>query len=315
MTVDIRPYQPGDESAILSLFAESHPGREMSLAEWTWRYPANPAGPGYVMLGWEGSRLVAHYATMSRSVLANGARIRTELSVNTMTAPSHRGQRLFQRLTEATYSALEADGIAAVWGFPNSMSHRIFVRDLGWRNLGVIPFLRCPLDGRRTESGGLDGVVEIERGDSRIDSLWHRCAGQLDIAGVTDGAYCRWRFSDARGEKYRLLALPAADGALEALAVWKIFREEAQVVLVLAADEQARKAMLEAVLATARQDRMSSVAVWCSLHDRSHLELERLGFTLDAPVTYLGWRPLDRDAHCDPRMERLTVQMHDSDIF
>src|SRR5687768_11472136 len=102
MNLDIRPYQPGDEAAILALFAEAHPGRTMTPAEWNWRYRSNPAGQGCIMLAWDGPRLVAHYATMSRNVLCDGKPTRTELSVNTMTAPSHRGQRLFQRLAEAS---------------------------------------------------------------------------------------------------------------------------------------------------------------------------------------------------------------------
>lgn len=315
MTVDIRAYQVGDEEAIIRLFSEAHPGREMNLAEWDWRYGKNPAGHGCVMLGWEGARLVSHYATMSRMILWEGTPTRTELSVNTMTAPTHRGQRLFQRLAEAAYAALEAEGVSVVWGFPNSMSHRIFLRNLRWRDIGVVPFLRRSLEGSPAAPNPLHGVIEIDRDDARLDDLWRRCAGKMDIAAVADGEYCRWRFAGDRGESYRLLALPGAEGDLEALAVWKRYQTEAQVVLLLAVDAQAATAMLEAMVSTARGENHKSVTMWCNLYDPNHLELERLGFTLGAPVTYLGWRGLRTKGQCDVRMERLLIQMHDSDIF
>ena len=315
MTVDIRPYRPGDEEAIIALFAEAHPGREMTPAEWHWRFQANPAGPGCIMLGWDGPRLVSHYATMSRMILWGGVPNRTEQSVVTMTAPTHRGQRLFQRLGEATYRALEADGVCAVWGFPNAMIHRMRVRDLGWRDIGVVPFLRRSIESLVAGTEPLNGVFEIEPDDARVDALWRRCVDKMDVAAVSDGEYCRWRFAGPRGEAYCFLALPAADGALEALAVWKSYRTEAQVVLFLAVDASAAKAMLEAVISDARRRNHRSVALWCNLSDPNHHELERLGFTLDAPLTYLGWRGLRTKDQCDVRMERLLIQMHDSDVF
>jgi hypothetical protein len=313
MTVDIRPYAPGDESAILDLFAEAHPGRSMSPAEWSWRYRTNPAGQGCIMLAWEGPRLVAHYATMSRSVLWEGKPVRTELSVNTMTAPSHRGQRLFQRLSEASYAKIEAEGIAAVWGFPNSMSHRIFIRDLQWKNIGVIPFLRRSLEGATADAAST--VVEIQRDDARIADLWRRCATRLSAAAVADADYFRWRFAADRGDDYRLIALPASGNTIDGVAVWKRYRDEAQVMLVLGAGAAEEKALVEAVVAVARQKELKTVATWCGLDDPTHLELERLGFTLDAPVTYLGWRGFGQRGRCDVHMEGLRVQMHDSDIF
>lgn len=317
MTIEIRRYRTGDEEAIVRLFSEAHGGREMTLSEWNWRYRDNPAGPGYIMLAWDDGRLVSHYATMSRLILWDGTPTRTELSVNTMTAPSHRGQRLFQRLAEATYADISADGIAAVWGFPNSMSHRIFLRDLQWHNIGVLPFLRLSFSGEPSEASASFGAVEIQRDDPRLDAFWRRCAVQLKTVGtgVADGRYFKWRFSDARGETYRLLALAGADGALDAVAVWKRYRDEAQVMLLLAADPQASKPMLEELIAQSRRLGHRAITLWCGLDDPVHLELERLGFLLDAPVTYLGWRALRAPSACDVRFKRLALQLHDSDIF
>ena len=314
MTIlDIRPYQSGDEAAILELFAEAHPGRSMSMAEWNWRYRDNPAGRGCILLAWDGPRLVAHYATMSRNVLWAGATVRTELSVNTMTAPSHRGQRLFQRLSEASYEIIEDAGVAAVWGFPNSMSHRIFVRDLRWSNLGVIPFLRRSLDGDLGSAA--DAAIEIQHDDARIQGLWEKCMPRIASAGVTDAKYFHWRFGGDRGEAYRLIALPGSDGSLVGVGVWKRYHDEAQIVLLLGVEAPERKALAEAMVAVAQREELKSISTWCGLDDSNHLELERMGFTLDAPVTYLGWRPFRAAASCDVRIERLNVQMHDSDIF
>lgn len=56
----------------------------------------------------------------------------TGLSGTTMTHPEYRGKGLFPVLARSTYARMKAANMAMVWGFPNAMSHRGFVRNLNW---------------------------------------------------------------------------------------------------------------------------------------------------------------------------------------
>ena len=56
-----RSYRPGDEHAILELFARSfHAPR--TLEQWRWKFQGNPYGRERISLTFDGPALVAHYA-------------------------------------------------------------------------------------------------------------------------------------------------------------------------------------------------------------------------------------------------------------
>ena len=60
MTFLIRPYQPGDETALLASW-EAAFGKEWSLEEWRWKYLALPHG-ALILLCLQGEEVVVHYA-------------------------------------------------------------------------------------------------------------------------------------------------------------------------------------------------------------------------------------------------------------
>ncbi len=70
----IRPYQPGDEAAILSSWKEAF-GQEMSLAHWRWKYPGNPEGFRCLLCLAEDGTVVVHYAAQVRRITFYGEEI------------------------------------------------------------------------------------------------------------------------------------------------------------------------------------------------------------------------------------------------
>jgi len=79
MTIDIRPYNPGDEQAILELFEASF-GRTMSGDYWRWRFLDNPVGEPKIDLAWDGTTLAGHYAVSPESETGGVSRSRPEWS-------------------------------------------------------------------------------------------------------------------------------------------------------------------------------------------------------------------------------------------
>jgi GNAT superfamily N-acetyltransferase len=289
--LEIRRYCPGDEEAILALFRKSY-GRDMSRDYWAWRFRESPAGPGTIYLAWDGDVLAAHYAITAVEVRLKGSDWLTGLSGTTMTHPRYRGQGLFPLLAEATYKQMARAGMLAVWGFPNAISHRGFVRDLGWVDVYEVPTLRLTLEGRLRLPAPSEEVVEVARFDARFDRLW---AGVQDDAGISvrrDSGYLRWRFRENPAEEYRILTYVAGPN-LAGYAVFKHYRNELQVVDVLAVpDVEVGLALISKVARLGLQEGAASVSLWLNVTHQMHHALERAGFANGEPVTYFGARAL-----------------------
>ena len=93
----LKPYNTGDELAILSLFKECY-GREMSVKYWKWRFIENPFRRILILLAWDNSALAAHYAVSPVLLLVKGQPYMAALSLTTMTHPKYRGLKLFPKL-------------------------------------------------------------------------------------------------------------------------------------------------------------------------------------------------------------------------
>jgi GNAT superfamily N-acetyltransferase len=304
--MDVRPYAPGDEVAILDLFERSF-GKRLSAAFWRWRFLDDPHGPPRIELAWDGDVLAGHYAVSPTTLAIEGERCAASLSMTTMTHPDYRGQGLFGQLATRLYERLSAAGDRAVFGFPNAQSHRGFIRDLGWRDVHEIPMLRLDLASTKPLDAGDTRVVKTL--DASVDALWERCRRLRPIIGWRDAQHLTWRYLAHPTNDYTIVQ--AATG----YAVSKRIGEDLDIVDLLVEDEDAStmRALLGGVLAASPGAR--AVHLWLPLASPLHLELERIGFVPGAPVTYLGVRtfgPTSVDL-ADARAWYYT--MGDSDVF
>lgn len=139
----IRDYTNGDEIEIVKLF-ELVFGKPMSLEYWTWRFRDNPCSKYAIKLMWNEQELIGHYAVSPVMLDVEGVAQLTGLSMTTMTHPGYTGLGIFQQLSEALYKDMkDMLGMTAVWGFPNNNSHRGFIKNLEWKDIGVIPMMSC----------------------------------------------------------------------------------------------------------------------------------------------------------------------------
>lgn len=312
--LDLRPYRPGDETAILDLFARSFE-RPMSAEYWRWRFADNPAGGPLAELAWDGERLAAHYAVSATRLSDGGGQVAAALSVTTMTAPDYRGLGLFPALAERLYARLAAAETAAVFGFPNTNSHDGFVAGLGWRDIALLAQLTLEPGAMRRPTALPAGLRTLPRADARFDALWDQAAAHMGLSTVSDAAYVNWRYCDHPFNRYRLLALE--DGAtLAGYAVLKPFgAEAADLVDLVGRDPAAVEALLAGTAALARAEGVARLHTWIGLHRPEYLAATRLGYVAGAPVTYFGGRALARAPRdfADPR--RWRPCMGDSDVY
>jgi hypothetical protein len=312
--VVVRSYQPGDEDAILALFAETYRA-ELGIDYWRWRFRDAPAGPGVIELAWDGDVLAGHYAVTPLDLVIDGRRVATGLSGTTMTHRDYRGQGLFPLLARATYERMAAAGMEHVWGFPNTNSHRGFVETLEWKDIGEVPFFEHALEALRLPSERSPMIREVTRFEGSVDALCASLSRQARVFVHRDARYLDWRFFDQPGAAYRALVF-GDEREPRAYAVYKRYTDAIQIVDVVHGDDvEPAVKLCEEIARLGREQGAQRINLWLPLRGELHRALERLGFRPTGPVTYLGARPLEGgdEAVLDPRAWHYA--MADSDVY
>ncbi len=288
--LQIRPYQQGDEAKIVSLFGLVF-GRPLTMAYWQWRFRDNPTGHIFVDLAWDGEKLAGHYAVSPVVLSVRGQEYLTALSMTTMTHPDYRGRGLFVTLAQSVYQRMADQGLPLVWGFPNSLSHRGFVRDLAWLDIHEVPTFQRVLTQDRPLPTPSPQVVELPSFDSRCDLLWTELDKRDYILARRDCRYLAWRYVANPENRYTLFGYQQGE-QLRGYAVCKRYGDGVDLVDLLCLDEQAGLDLVWAVAGWAGRQGASVLQTWLNPSLPLHLELEKYAFRAGEPITYFGARPL-----------------------
>lgn len=310
---DYRSYRPGDESSIIELFDMVF-HRPMSVDFWRWRFLDHPAGGPLIQMGFDGPTLAGHYAVCHAPLSIAGTVAQAALSMTTMTHPDYRGRRLFDTLGDELYERMRRIGLTAVYGFPNTNVHSLFITRLGWQDIHEVPTLTLevssatprPVDPR---------VEEVPAIDARFTRLWAELAPTLPIAGLRDETLLAWRVDRNPVNTYtRLVLTEGAD--IAGYAITKAYGEtDLDLVELRCSDEAAAKALVGAVTAKAAAEGRKRVATWSMARDVGRRSLEAAGYKPGAPVTYFGGRAFT-DIGADLSDGRLwRISMLDSDLY
>lgn len=213
-SVQIRPYEPGDERAILEtfnrVFAEVDPGFVARSSElWRWSTLANPAGLRLRLAVDARGRVLAQYAGRPQRVLLEGAPATITQCVDSMAAPEARAlsrSTLFVRTGREfalAHGGPPGHGDPFMWGFPVPAARRIGERFLGYETI------------RRQTALLLDGDLEPLPPSSlraeettTIDRSWSefswRVAARYGAIGERTAEVLRWRYLEHPIHCYRL---------------------------------------------------------------------------------------------------------------
>ncbi|MGA8849159.1 MAG: GNAT family N-acetyltransferase [Dehalococcoidia bacterium] len=235
----MRAYKEGDEEGILELWKAVYPEREYDrekwLRWWQWMYKDNPAGPGRIWLAEHDSKIVGQYAIVPVKVKIANKTILGSQSLDTMTHPDYRHQKIFETLAIKVYNEAEEDGIHIVYGFPGQFSYPGFIKKLNWFDVAAMKVMFKPLNWRNAiklkikneflqvvlamgaswvftkvflgtrrppfiESLNIKQVISF---DDRINDLWAKISNQYHIMIVRDKDYLNWRYN-APGANYSI---------------------------------------------------------------------------------------------------------------
>jgi hypothetical protein len=185
MTIHIREGSPDDRDAILRLrelvFATEDPEKRRPDF-WEWEFVKGYAGPGRYFVAENGTQLVGHLGFVPQKYWA-GQTVNGVLTVDAMTHPDFRGQRVFARLNQFAADAMRPDTQFAL-AFQIRKQVLPGFLTAGYRKTISVPILLKPLLG----SGGVEKVKS--EGPIPFDHLLETPATRQKRSGD----FLRWRY-------------------------------------------------------------------------------------------------------------------------
>jgi hypothetical protein len=313
----IANYIAGDEHKILELF-ELVFKQKMSLDYWIWRFLNNPAGAKMIKLMWDGDKLVGHYAVSPLCMNVNNKHVLTAHSMTTMTHPDYGGRGIFKLLSLALYEEIENDlGCEAVWGFPNNNSHYGFINSLQWKNIAIIHTMGISPQKLIVSNKDIE-VEEFELFDNeKVDFIQTKIDG-FSVSIHRSKEYLNWRYCENPSVSYKKFYFKQKEE--RAVIITKIYPSEEKNVfdLNIVEDQIENYELIHDYLdyiVKSYNCSFNRITLWKNIFDEDHLKLEKKGFTLTTPQTYLCSRSNHAIANQFNDYRNWYISMGDSDVY
>ncbi|MGD2019046.1 MAG: GNAT family N-acetyltransferase [Planctomycetota bacterium] len=311
-----RAGSPADRAAQAALFDRCF-DRTDGGSVLPWRYDQGPHGAALTTVVDGDDGILASYACGPRR-LAGAEEVLVGETGDVMTAPEARGGGLFSGLDRATMAAAREAGWPVVFGLPNRASAHIFVRDLGWEEVGQLrpwTFVLVSDAGARAERMKVSrlaaatvpwtawrgtmargrlrkrffervNVVPIARFKPEADAVADAVAARHPWFIRRDHEYMNWRFVDAPSGRFRCHGVYQPDGSMCGWCVVQLpdrGETAGYVVDLVAVDDVAFAAALEAGLGHLRKAGASVARAHAVVGSSWERELRGSGFRPSKP--------------------------------
>jgi len=255
---EVREATPADSAGIRRLFARVFQ-KEMTEAEWRWKFEANPDGWFGTVAVMDGE-VVGNYAGWPMKFLLDG-RERLLFAVGDVaTDPAVRGRRVFRDMTALFYDVVGGRGVPFCFGFPGARHTEVSARLVGSRTLfeireRVVPCHTFPPSAAAARAGDSVGAG--------FDSLWEASSRLLTHAAVRDRPRVNWRFH-ARPTRYYRMVWLESEGEMRSWAALSVSGENALVADFLGREPDGSDlpALFSAAAAEARRMGASRLVFW-----------------------------------------------------
>lgn len=282
--IEVRPYRPGDEDGILTLFndvfGEDDKGyRARGLAHWRWEFLENPAGT-QVVLGIEPTgRVIAQYACLPARVNLDGEDVCCGQGIDSVVHRDYRrGLKREGAFLKTARYYFDHYGIPEVnafgYGFPNKKAYRLGVKLLDYKPIAapVTTLARNLFNFKNDDEVALGAdqsgeIVEVSSFGAEADALWDRLKPDLKMAIRRDAVYLNWRYAKCPSYAYRTFALKDSSGDWRGAVVTRANWMGPPILavcelLVLPADTAAIARLLAHVVRLARETSQPRVEIW-----------------------------------------------------
>lgn len=234
--LEIRPYRPGDATAILrcwnAVMPEQDGRRPRTQADWDWEFERTPhGGKRIIVAALPDGSVVGQYAALPYRAVAEGKPVTIDQIVDLVVLPEYRrrlerpglfvhlGRRFHDEFCGAGKDILTYGYPVPAWRMGQKYLTYEMVRDTD------MLFRECHVAGFRPRPDHTDEVevVEVARFGAQADALWAKVAPEITLGLVRDGSYLDWRYADHPERCYTLLlARDRRSGAPRGLAVFRV---------------------------------------------------------------------------------------------
>ena len=331
----IRPYQPGDETQILSLFRRIF-GVDRSLEHWRWKFQDNPAGQQIILAVADTGEIIGQHAGLPVRVAKGEETFLFVHSVDAMVDPRFRQGLNRQRLMVSLLVRHDREflgggpGKGSIgYGFPNRLNYRLLVGTNTCEALHPVIQLGkeftgpgADLRGTRRRAGSwryrIDQVVRLE---PSFDQVWHQCHQDLALAAIRDSQYLNWRYADCPDVSYTILvATDRFTGRPSGAAVLRLVLPGRPVALLMdwlvpSGREDLAQMLLDHCHALALASGLQRIEAWFPEYTTQYHFFTGRGYE-SAPTTY---HLIARQCAPEPLLKWIRdhwyYTMGDSDIF
>ncbi len=270
--IEIRPYRPGDEKAILETFnlvfgevcGEGYIDR--TLEHWEWEFKRNPEGERIMLAVTRDGTVAAQYAGVPMAAKGPGGRIGMVHAVDSMVHPDFRkGLKkpgLFVKVARAWFDHIEELGKEAIgFGYPIRPAYRMGSRYLGYTLVRIIDYLVGEVGSMKPDRDALaeydvKEITGLPREET--DALFREWAEDLNLGVVRDYRYLDWRYIQCPSIDYHVVSVERR-GDLLGLAIVKardaLVPDSVTIAewIVLQREREAAKALLSYILERGRE--------------------------------------------------------------
>ena len=223
-------FEPGERAELFELMhrvGRSH----IDDAEFDWWFERNPSRKRLISVARADGAIIGMAAMSFFRMVLDGREQMVAVPVHVATDAAYRRRGVFSALELRNEEAAAEAGAPVTITFPNAASHRVFVGDLGWRDLPRRRLWARPLRagavlryvaGRPGEGGGLRAhesepqqrrglmIAPLARFGTETDELWQRVTSSSGNQIVRDATFLNWRYVDSPRD-YRRFAAYSGD--------------------------------------------------------------------------------------------------------
>jgi hypothetical protein len=212
---EIRTFCAGDASAINASFNEVF-GRQRSLDEWSWKFPAVAEGR-FIMVAARGEQILAQYAGIPVRYQIDGSEWIATQIVDVFATRDARGplgrRGLWVQTVDRYFDHFGRSGRAPLlFGFPGPRHRRLGILQLGYDAMDPQP-IRYLMRTAHPSNHGMGRFryrAELARDwEPRLDVLWERVRHQYSVSVIRDAGWAARRFAGHPFVRYhRFMVFP-----------------------------------------------------------------------------------------------------------
>ncbi len=269
-----------------------------------WRYLENPINDLIVSVVLDNQKLVHSRASIPCMMQVNGEIIKTFTTTNAMVHPLYRKKGILSNAIFFYEHVLQMD-YRLVWIFPNNITHRMAVKNFGFRDVYEIPTMQLNLDRK----------VKPEAVTCETDHCFNLDYSELYKSStlnciIKDEPYLKWRYFKNPLDDYSNFVVHR-NKKVSSYMVVKLYRNRLNIIDFQTSDPEEGNFLLDTSVNYALSLNMDMVTAWLPRHTPIHSLAEKRGFKNNAPITYFCIRELTNELAVSADYGDWFIQMGD----